>query len=89
VAHDGSLAQVLGLNVEAAWTLFWLLFFVRIALGFAVGIDDIRVAFRKPKPPAADSAEARTLRRGNDVVTVLNGALVLLYALLTPWFLRF
>jgi hypothetical protein len=82
---DGSIVQMLGLNADAAWTLFWLLFFVRVVLGFAVGIDDVRLSFRKPVPPAATSAEARALRRGNLFVTLLNAVLLALYAVLTPW----
>jgi hypothetical protein len=89
VADDGSIAQMLGLNVGAAWTLFWMLFFIRLVLGFAIGIDEIRMGFRKPLPPPAGSPEMRALRGGNLFVTALNGILVLLYLLLTPWLPRF
>ena len=82
-----SLAETLGLNLGAAWTLFWTLFFVRLALGFAVGIDEVLLSLRK-SPRDAASAEARSLRRGNTIVTVLNAALVLLFVLLTPLIAR-
>jgi hypothetical protein len=85
VVHGVSFGELLGLNVAAAWTLFWTLFFVRLILGFAVGVDDVRLSLRRPTPPAATSPEARALRRGNNVVTMLNLALLFLFVLLTPW----
>lgn len=77
-----SLAEMLGLDPAAMWSLAWTLFFVRLALGFAVGIDDVRHGFRSLDSDAAKrAAEARSLRRANAVVTALHLAMLAAFAL--------
>jgi hypothetical protein len=88
LAFDLSLGEWLGLNVEAGWNVFWLVFFTRLALGAAVGIDEVLLSFRRNSPRSAASNEARTLRRGNNVVTFLNAILVVLFVVLTPLMFR-
>ena len=81
-----SIAELFGYDPSRLWTLFWILFFVRLALGFAVGIDDVRHSFRSLKnAPAKHAAEARTLRRANAVVTLLHILMLATIALAAPY----
>jgi len=82
VVHGVSLAEALGFDPTAMWSLAWTLFFVRIVLGFAVGIDDVMHGFRSLEPNAAKrAAEARALRRANVAVTALHVAMLVVFAL--------
>jgi hypothetical protein len=77
-----SLAEVLGFDPAAMWSLAWTLFFARIVLGFAVGIDDVIHGFRSLEPDVAKRAsDARALRRANVAVTVLHAAMLIVFAL--------
>jgi len=84
LADGGSIAQALGFDLDGLWRLLWVLFFVRVTLGFAIGIDDVRLSLRK-HPLGAKSPEIRSLRRGNTLVATLNAILLALYVLLAPW----
>jgi hypothetical protein len=75
-------AEALGLNVEAVWTLFWTLFFVRLGLGFAVGVEDVMLRLRRP--PAKDDKAARTIRVGDNVVDALHVVLIVVFLLVWP-----
>lgn len=80
-----SLAETLGFDPAAMWTLAWTLFFVRLALGFAVGIDDVLHGFRSlSTDPAAREREARSIRRANLIVTLLHVAMLAAFALAVP-----
>lgn len=87
--HDVSLAELLGYDPAAMWSLAWALFFVRLALGFLVGIDDVRHGFRSMRQSAGvREREARSIRRANLVVTVLHAAMLAAFALAlvrVPW----
>jgi hypothetical protein len=74
-----SLAEMLGFNLDAAWTLFWTLFFLRLALGFAVGVEDVFLRLRRP--PRRDAKAARVIRLGDNVVAALHVALLVVFAL--------
>lgn len=77
-----SLAEILGYDPAAMWTLAWTLFFVRLGLGFAVGIDDVLHGFRSMSAdPAARERDARSIRRANLIVTVLHVAMLAAFAL--------
>jgi hypothetical protein len=73
-----SLAEMLGYDPAAMWTLAWTLFFVRLALGFAVGIDDVVQSFQKNKDP-------RAIHRANNVVTALHIAMLAAFVLAAPF----
>lgn len=63
------------------WRLAWLLFFVRLTLGFFVGIDDVLHGFKAMRPDrAAYEREARRLRHGNRAVTVIHVAMLAAFA---------
>jgi hypothetical protein len=80
--HYVSLAELLGYDPATIWTLAWTLFFARLALGFAVGIDDVLHGFRSLEPDAAKrAAEARSIRRANAVVTILHVMMLAAFAL--------
>ena len=80
--HGVSLAEMLGFDPAAMWSLAWTLFFVRVVLGFAVGIDDVMHGFRSLEPDAAKrAADARALHRANIAVTVLHVAMLAVFAL--------
>ena len=80
--HDISLAEVLGFNLAEAWTWFWVLFFVRLILGAFVGIDDITHGFKAlSRDREAHEAEARSIRRGNVMVTLIHVAMLIVFAL--------
>jgi hypothetical protein len=82
VSDDVSLAQILGYDPAAMWTLAWTLFFVRLALGFVVGIDDVMHGFKSLSNDAAKhAAEARAVRRANLIVTALHVAMLFVFAL--------
>jgi len=75
-------AELLGLDPAGMWRLAWLLFFVRLVLGFFVGIDDVLHGFKAMRPDrAAHEREARTLRRANLAVIVIHVAMLLAFAL--------
>lgn len=77
-----SLAEVLGFDPAAMWRLAWLLFFVRLGLGFLVGIDDVLHGFKTMRPDrVAHEREARTIRRANLLVTILHIAMLAAFAL--------
>jgi hypothetical protein len=77
-----TLAEAMGYDPAALWALAWTLFFVRIALGFAVGIDDVLHGFRSLKADAAARArQARSIRRANMIVTILHMAMLAAFAL--------
>lgn len=77
-----SLAEILGYDPAAMWTLAWTLFFVRLALGFAVGIDDVMHGFRSnDRDTEKHDAQARSIRRANLIVTVLHIAMLAAFAL--------
>jgi hypothetical protein len=77
-----SLAEILGYDPAAMWTLAWTLFFVRVALGFAVGIDDVMHGFRSNDRDAGKrDAQARSIRRANLIVTILHIAMLAAFAL--------
>jgi hypothetical protein len=77
-----SLAEILGYDPTAMWTLAWTLFFVRLALGFAVGIDEVMHSFRSAHRDAGTrSAQARPIRRANLIVTLLHIAMLATFAL--------
>jgi hypothetical protein len=77
-----SLAEILGLDPAAMWTLAWTLFVARVILGFAVGIDDVLHGFRSMSTDhAAREREARTIRRANLIVTALHVAMLAAFAL--------
>lgn len=77
-----SLAELLGYDPAAMWSLAWALFFVRLALGFAVGIDDVLHGFRSLNGDrAAHEREARNIRRANLIVAVLHVAMLVTFAL--------
>lgn len=81
-----SLAEILGYDPAAMWTLAWTLFFVRLALGFAVGIDDVMHGFKsRSTDTAKHAAEARAVRRANLIVTVLHIAMLAAFALAVPY----
>ncbi len=81
-----SLAETVGLDPAAMWTLAWTLFFIRVGLGFAVGIDDVVNSFRSLDPDAnKHKAQARSLRRGNNVVTALHVAMLAAFAFAVPY----
>jgi len=81
VEPEISIAGLLGFNVSAAWHLFWLLFFVRLFLGLAVGFDEVTLSLRRIRPSTHES-EKRSLRIGNSVVTALNVVLLVMFVLL-------
>jgi hypothetical protein len=77
-----SVAEVLGLDPVGLWRLAWLLFFVRLTLGFFVGIDDVLHGFKAMRSDrAAHEREGRMLRRANLVVTVVHVAMLAAFAL--------
>lgn len=77
-----SLAELLGFDPAAMWRLAWVLFFVRLGLGFLVGIDDVLHAFKATHPDrATHEREARSIRRANLFVTVLHVAMLATFAL--------
>jgi hypothetical protein len=79
-----SLAEILGYDPAAMWTLAWTLFFLRLALGFAVGIDDVVQSFRhsaNAPDPQKIKDDARSIRRANMVVTALHVAMLAAFAL--------
>lgn len=77
-----SLAELLGLDPAAMWRLAWVLFFVRLSLGFLVGIDDVLHGFKATRPDrAAHKREARSIRRANVFVTLLHVAMLGAFAL--------
>ncbi len=81
-----SLAETLRFDPAAMWTLAWTLFFVRLALGFAVGIDDVMHGFRSlTTDHAAHEREARSIRRANLIVTMLHVAMLAAFALAVPY----
>lgn len=76
-----SVAEFLGLDPVGMWRLAWLLFFVRLTLGFFVGIDDVLHGFKAMRPDrAAYEREARRLRHGNRAVTVIHVAMLAAFA---------
>ncbi len=77
-----SLAETAGLDPAAMWTLAWTLFFIRVGLGFAVGIDDVVNSFRT-HPKKSDAA--RAIRNGNAVVTALHVAMLAAFAFAAPY----
>lgn len=80
--HFVSLAELMGFDAAAMWRLAWVLFFVRLGLGFLVGIDDVLHGFRSTRPDRAQhEREARTIRRANLLVTVLHMAILTVFAL--------
>jgi hypothetical protein len=80
--HNVSLAELLGYDPAAMWSLAWALFFVRLALGFLVGIDDVLHGFRSTSQnPNAREREARVIRRANLIVTALHVAMLATFAL--------
>jgi hypothetical protein len=80
-----SVAEMMGYDPAALWSLAWILFFVRIVLGFAVGIDDVMHGFRRPGIDAAQRArEARAIRRANIVVSVLHVIMLAAFAFAVP-----
>ena len=80
--HDISLAEMLGFNLATVWTWFWVLFFLRLILGAFVGIDDITHGFKAlSQDRATHEAEARSIRRGNVVVTIIHIAMLVAFAL--------
>ena len=84
--HYLSIAELFGYEPSRLWILFWVLFFVRIVLGFAVGIDDIAHGFRALKnEPAKHAAEARSLWRANLIVTGLHVMMLVAIALAAPY----
>lgn len=86
MAHYVSIAELFGYDPSRLWILFWVLFFVRLALGFAVGIDDIAHGFRSLKNDAAkQAAEARSLRRANAIVTLLHILMLTTIAVAAPY----
>jgi hypothetical protein len=83
--HYISLAEHLGYDPATMWSLAWTLFFIRIVLGFAVGIDDVMHGFRHPGIDAAKRArEARSIRRANIVVSVLHVLMLAAFAFAAP-----
>lgn len=77
-----NLAEALGFDPAAMWRLAWVLFFVRLALGLLVGIDDVLHGFKAMRRNrAAHEREARMLRRANLVVTVVHAAMLAAFAL--------
>ena len=48
-----SVAEFLGLDPLGMWRLAWLLFFVRLTLGFFLGIDDVLHGFKALRPDRA------------------------------------
>lgn len=77
-----SVAEFLGLDPVGMWRLAWLLFFVRLTLGFFLGIDDVLHGFKALRPDrAAHEREARRIRLGNRAVTVLHVAMLTAFAL--------
>lgn len=77
-----SVAEFLGLDPVGMWRLAWLLFFVRLTLGFFLGIDDVLHGFKALRSDrAAHEREARRLRLGNRAVTVLHVAMLAAFAL--------
>lgn len=77
-----SLAELLGFDPAAMWRLAWVLFFVRLGLGFLVGIDDVLHGFKAMRPDrTAHEREARTIRRANLLVTLLHIAMLATFAL--------
>ncbi len=77
-----SLAELLGFDPAAMWRLAWVLFFVRLGLGFLVGIDDVLHGFKATRPDrAAHEREARSIRRANLLVTILHVAMLATFAL--------
>ncbi len=77
-----SLAEALGFDPAAMWTLAWTLFVVRVVLGFAVGIDDVVNSFRSLDTDAKKhQAQARSIRRANNVITALHVAMLAAFAL--------
>lgn len=80
-----SLAEMLGYDPAAMWTLAWTLFVVRLGLGFAVGIDDVLHGFRSMSADrAARERDARSIRRANLIVTALHVAMLAAFALAVP-----
>jgi hypothetical protein len=80
--HSVSLAELLGYDPAAMWSLAWALFFVRLALGFLIGIDDVLHGFRSMSQSAGTrEREARAIRRANLIVTVLHVAMLATFAL--------
>jgi hypothetical protein len=77
-----TLAEALGYDPAAMWSLAWTLFFIRLALGFAVGIDDVLHGFRSLSDnDASRAAKARSIRRANLIVTLLHVAMLAAFAL--------
>jgi hypothetical protein len=75
-------AELLGFDPAELWRLAWLLFFVRLTLGFFVGIDDVLHGFKAMRPDrSAHEREGRMLRRANRVVTVVHVAMLAAFAL--------
>jgi hypothetical protein len=75
-------AELLGLDPAGMWQLAWLLFFVRLTLGFFVGIDDVLHGFKAMRPDrAAYEREGRMLRSANRAVTVIHVAMLVAFAL--------
>ncbi|MBP6013595.1 MAG: hypothetical protein KBA31_15315 [Alphaproteobacteria bacterium] len=80
--HDVSLAEMLGFNSAQVWTWFWVLFFLRLILGAFIGIDDIAHGFKAlSRDRATHEAEARSIRRGNAVVTAIHIVMLAVFAL--------
>lgn len=77
-----SIAELLGFDPAAMWQLAWVLFFVRLGLGFLVGIDDILHGFKSMRPDRnAHEREARSIRRANVLVTILHVTMLAVFAL--------
>lgn len=87
-----SLAELLGLNVGAAWTLFWTLFFVRLVLGFAVGFDSVVLSFRRPTADQTaverTKADAKKLRSADNAIFALHNIVLVLFFLVWPFLPR-
>jgi len=77
-----TLAETAGLDPAAMWTLAWTLFFIRVGLGFAVGIDDVVNSFRVH---SKKNETARSIRNGNAVVTALHVAMLAAFAFAVPY----